>query len=154
MDNEGTYIGLTEGSFKERLSDYRTSFKYEQYKNKSKLSSFIWETKNKRQNFEIKWSVIRRSTPYKDGSIKCTLCLWEKFHLMIDDKASYWMNRLNWSLNVDTLINFFLKNYKSRRRGRGRGRGRGRWCFFSWYILVFFLYYHVCPLITCYFILD
>ena len=58
IDNERIYIGLTEGPFKERLSDHRTSFKYKQYKNKSKLSSFIWETKNKKQNFQIKWSVI------------------------------------------------------------------------------------------------
>ena len=28
---EHTYIGLTEGPIKERLSDHRTSFKYEQY---------------------------------------------------------------------------------------------------------------------------
>ena len=86
IDNERIYIGLTEASFKERLSDHRTSFKYEQYKNKSKLSSFIWETKNKKQNFEIKWSVIRRSTPYKAGSKHCNLCLWEKFHIMTGDK--------------------------------------------------------------------
>ena len=39
IDNEHTCIGLTEGPFKERLSDDRTSFKYEQYKYKSKLSS-------------------------------------------------------------------------------------------------------------------
>ena len=58
IDNERICIGLTEGPFKERLSDHRTSFKYKQYKNKSKLSSFIWETKNKKQNFQIKWSVI------------------------------------------------------------------------------------------------
>ena len=50
IDNEHTYIGLTEGSFKERLSDHHTSFKYEQYKYKSKLSSFIWEMENKGQN--------------------------------------------------------------------------------------------------------
>ena len=41
IDNERIYIGLTEGPFKERLCDHRTSFKYEQYKNKSKLSSVI-----------------------------------------------------------------------------------------------------------------
>ena len=74
IDNEHTCIGLTEGPFKERLSDDCTSFKCEQYKYKSKLSSFIWEMKNKGQNFEIKWSVIRRSNPYKTGSKKCNLC--------------------------------------------------------------------------------
>ena len=75
IDNERIYIGLTEDPFKEGLSDHRTSFKYEQHKNKSKLSSFTWETKNKSQNFEIKWSVIRKSTPFKAGNKKRNLCL-------------------------------------------------------------------------------
>ena len=35
--------------------------------------------KNKGQNLEIKWSVIRRSNPYKAGSKKCNLRLWERF---------------------------------------------------------------------------
>ena len=61
--SERINIGLTQGPLKGGLSDHRTSFNYEQYKNKSKLSSFIWETKNKGQIFEIKWLVMRRSTP-------------------------------------------------------------------------------------------
>ena len=40
IDNERIYIGITEASFKERLSDHRTSFKYEQYKNKLELPFF------------------------------------------------------------------------------------------------------------------
>ena len=47
IDNERTYFGFTEGHVKEKLSDHRTSFKYEQYKNKSKLFSFIWEMKRR-----------------------------------------------------------------------------------------------------------
>ena len=43
VDNKHTHIGLTEGPFRERLSHPRTSFKYKQYKSKSKLSSFIWK---------------------------------------------------------------------------------------------------------------
>ena len=82
IDNARTYFGFTEGPVKEKLSDHRTSFKYEQYKNKSKLFSFIWEMKSKGQNFKIKWSVIRRSNPYKAGSKKYNLCLWEKLHIM------------------------------------------------------------------------
>ena len=38
IDNERIYIGLAEGPFKERLSDNRTSFKYEQNKNNLLLS--------------------------------------------------------------------------------------------------------------------
>ena len=124
MVNKRLYI--YEGPFKERLSDHRTSFNYEQYKNKSKLSSFIWETKNKKQNFEIKWSVIRRSTPYKAGSKKCNLCLWEKFHIMTGDKDKLLNERNELITKCRHVDKFLLKNYKSRRRGRGRGRGRGR----------------------------
>ena len=75
VDNKHNYIGLTEGNFKERLSDHHTSFKDEQYKYKSPLSSFICEIKKKGQNFETEWSVIRRINTYKAGSKKCNLCL-------------------------------------------------------------------------------
>ena len=124
MANKLLYI--YEGPFKERLSDHRTSFNYEQYKNKSKLSSFIWETKYKEQNFEIKWSVIRRSTPYKTRSKKFNLCLWEKFHIMTGDKDKLLNERNELITKYRHADKFLLKNYKSRRRGRGRGRGRGR----------------------------
>ena len=42
--------------------------------------------KNKGWNFEIKWSVIRRSNTYKAGSKKCNLCLWENIDIMTGDK--------------------------------------------------------------------
>ena len=86
IDKKHTYNELTEGPFKERLFGHRTSFKYGKYKYKSKLSSFIWEIKNKGQNFEIRWSVIRGSNPYKVGSKKFNLRFWEKFHIMTEDK--------------------------------------------------------------------
>ena len=41
IDYKSVHIGLTEGPFKERLSYHRSSFKYEQHKNKSKLSTFM-----------------------------------------------------------------------------------------------------------------
>ena len=125
IDNERIYIGLTEGPFKERLSDLHTSFNYEQYKNKSKLSSFIWETKNKGLNFKIKWSVIRDSTPFKAGSKKWNFCLWEiPYHeRRYNDKVLNELNELTTKCrHADT---FLLKHYKSRRRRRGRERGRG-----------------------------
>ena len=122
LDLERNYFGLTEGPFKERLSDHKTSFKYEKYKNKSKLSSFIWETKKKKQKFTINWSIVRRSTPYKAGSNKCNLCLWEKFHIMKGDKDKLLNERNELITKCRHVDKFLLKNYKGRRRGRGRGR--------------------------------
>ena len=109
IDNEHVYIGLTEGPFKERLSGHCTSFKYKQHKNKSKLSSFIWETKKKEQNFEIKWSVIRRRTPYKTESKKYNLCLWEKFHIMTGNKEKLLNERNELITKCRHVYKFFAK---------------------------------------------
>ena len=78
--------------------------------------------KNKGQNLEIKWSVIRRSNPYKAGSKKCNLRLWEKF----EDKEKLLNERNELITKCRHVDKFLLKNYKSRRRGRGRGKGRGQ----------------------------
>ena len=102
-------------------NDHHTYYKYEQYKNKSKLSSFIWETKNKKRNFEIKWSVIRRSTLYKAGSKKCNLCLWEKFHIMTRDKDKLLNERNEVITKCRHVDKFLLKNCKSRKR-EGKGK--------------------------------
>ena len=73
--------------------------------------------KNKGHNFEIKWSVIRRSNPYKAGSKKCNLYLWKKFHIMTGDKDKL----LNEQNELITKC-----NYRSTRRERGVGGGGGR----------------------------
>ena len=122
VDSERNYIGLTEGPFKERLSDHQTSFKYERFKNKSKLSSYIWETKNEKREYIIKWSVIRKSTPYKAGSNKCNLCLWEMFYIMKGDKNKLLNEKNELITKCRHIDQFLLKNYKGRRRERGRER--------------------------------
>ena len=82
--------------------------------------------KNKKQNFKIKWSVIRRSTQYKTGSKKCNLCLWEKFSIMTGDTDKLLNEQNELITKCRHADKFLLKNYKSRRRVRGRGKGRGR----------------------------
>ena len=126
VDNEHNYIGLTEGNFKDRLSDHHTSFRDEQNKYNSPLSSFFWEMKNKAQNFKFRWLVIRRSNTYKAGSKKCNLYLWEKFHIMTGDKDKLLNGRNELSTKYRHADKFLPKNYKSRRRERGRGKGRGQ----------------------------
>ena len=113
-DGKQFYIGLTERPFKGRWSDHCTSFQYPKYRNKSKLSGFVWKMKDKRQRYNIKWSIIKRSNPYKAGSKRCNLCLWEKYHILKG-------NRDNMINKKDELISkcrhvdkFMLKNFKDR----------------------------------------
>ena len=85
-DEEQYYVGLSEPPFKNRWSDHCTSFRYERYRNKSKISGFVWNLKDKGQNCNIKWSILRRSSPYRAGCKRCNLCLWEKFHILKGNK--------------------------------------------------------------------
>ena len=45
--NHPHYIGLIEGSFKDRLYKHKNSFKYENKRNATELSNFIWDQKIK-----------------------------------------------------------------------------------------------------------
>ena len=86
----------------------------EQYRNKSKLSSFVWDKRDKGQNCEIRWSVLRKSSPYRAGSEKCNLCLWEKFMIMKGDNTLINKRKefVNKCLHVEK---FLLRNFKARR---------------------------------------
>ena len=99
--------------------------------------------KTKGQNFEIKWSIIRRRNPYKAGSKKCNLRLWEKFHIMTEDKDKLLNERGELITKCRHVDKCLLKNYKSRRRGRGRGKGK--------VFLVGVFVFHVCFLCSCVF---
>ena len=46
-EEEQSYLGVTEPPFKGRWSDHCTSFRYEKYKSKSKLSTYIWKLQKK-----------------------------------------------------------------------------------------------------------
>ena len=117
-DEERCYIGLSEPKFKGRWSDHCTSFRYAQYRTKSKLSGYIWTLIDQAQNYEIKWSILQRSTPYRAGSKRCNLCLWEKLHILKGDKEKM-INKREELINKCRHTNkFLLKNFKDRGGGR------------------------------------
>ena len=114
IDAERLYVGITEPIFKCRLSDHRTSFRYERYRTKSKLSGYIWTLNDKGQDYEIKWSILKKTTPYRAGSKRCNLCLWEKLFIINGDKEKM-INKREELINKCRHINkFLLKNFKDR----------------------------------------
>ena len=58
-----TYIGLTSKTFKERWNNHKTSFRLQNHKNESKLSTYIWELKEQNVNFES-WKIKARTSAY------------------------------------------------------------------------------------------
>ena len=76
------YIGLTEGTFKQRFSQHKSTFKHRKHINSTELSKYIWQLHDKKQDFNIKWSIISRARPYNNISKRCDLCLTEKLMII------------------------------------------------------------------------
>ena len=76
------YIGLTEGTFKQRFSQHKATFKHRKYTNSTELSKYIWKLRDNNQDFNIKWTIISRARPYNNISKLCDLCLTEKLMII------------------------------------------------------------------------
>ena len=76
-DETKTYIGLTANSFKVRWYAHQNSFKKEEKKNSTALSSYVWELKEKNQNYNLKWDIIKHVKKPKYDTKVCRLCMTE-----------------------------------------------------------------------------
>ena len=76
------YIGLTEGTFKQRLSQHKLTFKHRKYTNSTELSKYIWQLRDKKQDYDIKWTIISHARSYSNISKRCDLCLTEKLMII------------------------------------------------------------------------
>ena len=75
------------------------------------------------------------------------------FHVMTGDKDKLLNERNELITKFRNVDKFLLRNFKSRQIGRGRGGGEDD-DVFPVGIFCYFLYDHVCHLITSYFILN
>ena len=76
------YIGMTSNTFKERYRNHIKSFTHKKYSNETELSKHVWHLKQKKTDFTIKWSIIKKSISYTGGSKRCNLCLEEKISIL------------------------------------------------------------------------
>ena len=77
--NKKIYFGSTQGDFKTRYSNHRTSFSHEKYRHSTALSSYVWELKeNTGVDPIMKWEVIKKCRKYRAGNRACSLCMEEK----------------------------------------------------------------------------
>ena len=73
-----TYVGMTEGKLKDRISKHYTDFKHKRYSNSTTLSSFIWKLQEDSSTFQIEWDVVESKKAYRKGQKHCSLCACEK----------------------------------------------------------------------------
>ena len=76
-----TYIGLTENSFKDRLTKHRSSFRNQGY-HRNSLSNHIWDLKRKQVNYDLSWRIVAKAKPYSPTSKTCELCIKEIYYIL------------------------------------------------------------------------
>ena len=54
------------------------SFRNRTHENDTELSKYIWSLKDENKDFDIKWSILKKSCGYSIISKSCNLCLLEK----------------------------------------------------------------------------
>ena len=76
---EQTYVGLTENTFKTRYTEHKASFNHINKRHATTLSEHIWSLKDKNIQYNIKWKILTKAKAYNTNSKKCNLCLTEKY---------------------------------------------------------------------------
>ena len=112
-NNEGSYIGLTERSFKDRLYKHRNSLRHRAKANATELSKYVWDLRDRNiEEINIEWSILDKAPTYRNGSKTCNLCLSEKFHIIFHNKRNL-LNKRSEILSTCRHINkFLLSNFK------------------------------------------
>ena len=86
-DTGKNYIGQTEGTFKQRYTQHKLSFRNRKYANRTELAKHIWKLKDNNENYKISWSITSSASAYINISKWCNLCLTEKLYIIKADKA-------------------------------------------------------------------
>ena len=83
------YIRLTENEIKKRIAVHKTTFKIDpnkknhlKYKNSTELSKEIHKLKEKNQEYEILWKIIKQIRKTRQGKAICKPCLTEALAIL------------------------------------------------------------------------
>ena len=91
--SETSYIGSTEGTFKQRLYAHRSDMKKIESRNKTALAQHVWDMKQRGIKENIRWKILKKCKKYQCGSKMCDVCLSEKAEIIRKKKSG--MSSLN-----------------------------------------------------------
>ena len=72
------YFGISETEFKSIYNSHTKSFRNQTHENDTELLKYIWSLKDENKDFDIKWSILKKSSGYSIISKSYNLCLLEK----------------------------------------------------------------------------
>ena len=91
--SSNTYIGISGPPFKQRYRNHMKSFNNQSYKKDPELSKHVWDLKNKNINYNIKWSILKKTNGYNRITKSCSLCLYEKMFIYEFENTSKLINK-------------------------------------------------------------
>ena len=106
------YFCISETEFKSRYNNHTMSFRNRTHENDTELSKYIWSLKDENKDFDIKWSILKKSSGYSIISKLCNLCLLEKLVLCnFKEKDRLLNKRLDLVLKCRHENKYMLINY-------------------------------------------
>lgn len=107
-------MGMTSRTFKKRYANHKKSNSNPRYSCETELSKYMWDLKNKKRDFAIKWSIFKHVAPRAAGRRTCNLCLEEELSILEGD--AFWINDLNFFRNAATVSSLAREtfNYNAR----------------------------------------
>ena len=86
-----TYTGVTARRFKDRYYEHRTDMENAKNRTNSSLASHVWELKDKGVNYDVRWKIKARGTPY-NPSTKNVPYLFKRKHFILYKKEGTTLN--------------------------------------------------------------
>ena len=113
-DDQRTYIGFTENEFKKRFYQHRSDINNGK-KDKTELSKYVCELKEKNTNHKITWKIVKQVTKPMNGNKMCRLCTTEASIIIKNKKGQ--LNTRNEIMHKCRHQNkFLLKSWKERKK--------------------------------------
>ena len=114
-ETDKAYIGLTEGTWKQRSYKHSLSFRNKKYENSTTLSKHVWEQKLENRQPNLKWSILATAPAYSNISKRCLLCLREKIEIISYPIQENLLNKRSELISKCRHQNkFLMKNYDSK----------------------------------------
>ena len=88
------YFSISKTEFKSRYNNHTMSFRNRIHENDTKLLKYIWSLKDQNKDFDIKWSILKKSSGYSILSKSCNLCLLEKLVICNFKEKDMLLNKL------------------------------------------------------------
>ena len=106
------YLGLTEGTSKDRFNKHETSFRHNKYQNSTELSKYAWSLQDNNDIYHILWEIVEKAIPYSNITKRCNLCLTEKFRIITSNGTNLLNKRSELISKCRHENKFYIKNYE------------------------------------------